>query len=217
MSSMSPQDPRFDQAAASDETMLVAHEKVLGPQPDERAHYRLRPLILLFVASGCILFAATYLNRYSGHFSPAIYDENLQPTTGAAAEVKIDPVVMGKKLFNSGGACFTCHQPTGVGVPAVYPPLAGSEWANGPAERVIRIVLYGLQGPVTVEGKTFSAAAMPPFGPTWSDEKIADVLTYVRQEWGNKAPAVSADDVAAVRKVVGDRKAWSADELLQVK
>ena len=61
---------------------------------------------------------------------------------------------------------------------------------------------------------------MPSFGPTgfnWSDEKIADVLTYVRQEWGNKAPAISADSVAAARKDVGERKAWAPDELLQVK
>jgi len=218
--SSSPSDPRLDPAKLTDEAMLVAHERVLGPQPDERAHYRLRPLILLFVASGCILFAATYLNRYSGHFNPSIYDENLVPSSGAAAIVPVDPVVMGKKLFNSAGACFTCHQPTGMGVPSVYPPLAGSEWANGPAERVIRIVLYGLQGPVSVEGKTFNAAAMPSFGTAgfnWSDDKLAAVLTYVRQEWGNKAPAVTADDIAAVRKAVGDRKAWSADELMQVK
>jgi len=219
MSAAAPQDPRFDPAAASDEAMLAAHEQVLGPQPDERARYRLRPLILLFVLSGCILFAATYLNRYSGHFNATIYNENLVAATGAAAEVKVDPVAMGKKLFNSPNACFTCHQPTGLGVPGAFPPLAGSEWAQGPEARVVRILLSGLQGPITVEGKSFNAA-MPSFGPTgfnWSDEKIADVLTYVRQEWGNKAPAVSADTVAAARKEVGERKAWSPDELQQVK
>jgi mono/diheme cytochrome c family protein len=61
---------------------------------------------------------------------------------------------------------------------------------------------------------------MPSFGTAgfnWSDEKIAAVLSYVRQEWGNKAPAVDAARVAQVRQQVGDRKAWTQDELLQVK
>jgi mono/diheme cytochrome c family protein len=136
--------------------------------------------------------------------------------------VKVDPVVVGKAAFNA--VCITCHQATGLGMPGLYPPLAGSEWVNGPASRVIRIVVYGLKGDVHVEGHDFNAAAMPVFGQqvtgsayNWSDEKIAAVLTYVRQEWGNKGGPVSADDVTAVRKVVGDRKEESEAELQAVK
>jgi mono/diheme cytochrome c family protein len=177
-------------------------------------------LILLFVLSGCVLFAATYLNRYSGHFSPLIFDENALPSDGTVA-FKVDPVAQGKKLFNSAGACVTCHQATGLGIPGVYPPLAGSEWANGPEERVIRILLYGLKGPIQVKGTNFpGTAAMPSFGTTgfnWNDEKIAEVLTYVRQEWDNKSPAIEAATVAKVRQQVGDRKEWTQEELLQVK
>ena len=221
MSAPSGQDPRLDRAAISDEAMLAAHEKLLGAQPDERARYRMVPLIVLFVMSGFILFAATYLNRYSGHFSASIYDENALPSTGAAAIVKADPVAAGKRLFATAGACVTCHQATGQGIPGVYPPLAGSEWATGPEGRAIRIVLYGLKGPVHVKGADFpGAAAMPSFGTAgfnWSDERIADVLTYVRQEWGNKASAITADQVQKVRQAVGERKEWSQDELLQVK
>jgi len=63
---------------------------------------------------------------------------------------------------------------------------------------------------------------MPAFGPTgtfgWSDEKIADVLTYVRQEWGNKAVAITPEQVAAIRTAEASRtKAWSQDELLKIK
>ena len=78
-------------------------------------------------------------------------------------------------------------------MPGVYPPLDGSEWVNGDPERVIRIVLYGLKGDVHVEGHLFNAAAMPVFGQVaqsaynWNDEKVAAVLTYVRQAWGNKS------------------------------
>ncbi|HEY3757912.1 MAG TPA: cytochrome c [Opitutaceae bacterium] len=218
--SVPPSDPRFDRAAASDDALLNAHEAAVGPQSNDRAHYPLRPLILLFVTSGFILFAATYLNRYAGQYDPTVFNENAAPSRGSEQAVKIDPVAMGKRLFNSGGACFTCHQPTGMGIPGVYPPLAGSEWAQGSPDRVIRILLAGLGGPITVEGKTFSTAQMPSFGASgfnWSDDKISQVLTYVRQEWGNKAGPITAEQVAAVRAVAGDHKTWTADELLQVK
>jgi mono/diheme cytochrome c family protein len=222
MSTEPNRDPRLDQASVSDEGLMDSHEKLLGRQPDEGARYRLLPIGILFTLSGLILFAGTYLNRYTGHYSSTVFDENAKPTTGAGAEVKIDPVAVGKAAFN--GVCITCHQASGLGMPGIYPPLAGSEWVNGSADRVIRIVLYGLKGDISVAGKTFNAAAMPVFGQqvtgsayNWSDEKIAAVLTYVRQEWGNKAGPVTADEVAAVHKAVGDRKEMSQAELEAIK
>jgi mono/diheme cytochrome c family protein len=222
MSTPSNFDPRLDQASASDESLMESHEKLLGRQPDEGARYRLLPIGILFTLSALILFSGTYLNRYAGHYSPTIYNENEKLTKGEPAEVKIDPVAVGRGEFNA--VCVTCHQPTGLGMPGLYPPLAGSEWVNGPASRVIRIVLYGLKGDVHVEGHEFNAAAMPVFGQqvtgsvyNWSDEKIAYVLTYVRQEWGNKGGPITPDDVTAVRKAVGDRREESEAELEQVK
>jgi mono/diheme cytochrome c family protein len=206
-------------AAVSDESLLSAHEKPLGRQPDDQAHYRLLPLGILFFLSGLILFSATYLNRYAGHFDPLVYNETVNPSSGVVAVAKVDPVVLGKKLFNSPGACVTCHQPDGKGLAGTYPPLAGSEWAQGPEARVISIVLDGLHGQVKVEGTTFNAAAMPSFGATgynWSDEKISAVLTYVRQEWGNKAPAITPAQVAETRSKLGTHDVWTQDELLQV-
>jgi mono/diheme cytochrome c family protein len=220
MSLPSSSDPRFDRAAASDDSVLSAHEQVLVPPGDDHAHYPLLPLAMLFVVSGFILFAATYLNRYSGHFNSTVFNENALPADGTAPAMAIDPVKMGERLFNSGGACVTCHQANGQGIAGVYPPLAGSEWAQGPESRVIRIVLAGLKGPVTVEGKTFGASVMPAFGPhqfNWSDEKISQVLTYVRQAFGNKAGPITPEQVAAVAQQIGDHTEWSADELMQVK
>ena len=219
MSTSQPNDPTFQPAAMTDEELLASHEKLLEPQPDERARYPILPLALLFFFSGLILFAATYLNRYSGRYDPTVFNENSLPL-GKGKEAKVDPVAFGKRLFNQSGACVTCHQATGQGVPVVYPPLAGSEWVNGPDERVISILLYGLQGTVHVTSKSFSAAVMPSFGPSgfnWSDDKIADVLTYVRQEWGNKAPPVTPEQVAAVRAKDGSHPAWSEGDLLQIK
>lgn len=221
MSQSPNSDPRLDQAAVSDESVLASHEKLLGKKPDDKAHYRLLPLNLLFVFSGLIFFAGTYLNKYSGHFDPKIYNEHAVPHAGGPVVVKVDPVVLGKKLFNN-AACNTCHQVTGLGQPGVYPPLAGSEWVVGSEERVIRVVLHGLQGKITVKGTDYNAAAMPSFGKVagsgynWSDDKIAAVLTYVRQEWGNAAGAITTEQVAAIRAKEGDRKAWTADELAKL-
>ncbi len=214
----SENDPRLEPAAVSDETLQAAHEKLLGRQPDERAHYRLLPLGLLFLFSGLIFWAGTYLNRYSGHFDPEIFNENAKPALGGPVIAKVDPLVVGKANFTL--VCATCHQPTGLGQPGVYPPLAGSEWVLGPEDRIIRIVLYGLKGPIHVKGTDFNAAAMPVFrkgtGYNWTDEKIADVITYVRQEWGNNAPPVTPEKVAEIHSQVGDRPEWTADELVKI-
>jgi mono/diheme cytochrome c family protein len=203
-----------------DEQLLAAHEKLLGRRPDERAHYRMLPLIMLFVFSALILFSATYLNRYDGHFDATVFDETQLPSKGGPAAKPLDPVQLGSRLFHQGTACVTCHQATGLGLPGAYPPLAGSEWVQGPQNRVISIVLYGLQGKVTVKGMTFDAAAMPAFGPSgynWSNEQIAAVLSFVRQEWGNRAPPISPDAVAAIRSKDGNRGPWAEADLLKIK
>ena len=218
--SENPSDPRLDQAAASDDAVLALHEKAIGEHPDNGARYRLLPIFILFTLSGLILFAGTYLNRYAAHYSPLVFNENGKPSTGEVV-VKIDPVALGKKQFEA--VCITCHQATGMGVAGIYPPLAGSEWVNGPSKRLIEIVLYGLKGEVHVESHVYSAAAMPVFGQVagsaynWNDDRIAAVLTYVRQEWGNKSGPISADEVSAVRKSMGDHKEMSEDVLMASK
>lgn len=219
MSTPSNHDPRLDEAVETDEVVLQKHNDLIGKPVDDKGYFVLSSLaIRVFVFAGSVLCAAIYLGRYSGHFDYRIYNENQQqfsPVQVAAGPV--DPVVLGEKLFNN-AACNTCHQATGVGVPGAIPPLAGSEWVQGPEERAIRIVLYGLQGPIKVTGKDFNSA-MPAFGKVagsgfnWSDDKVAAVLTYVRQAWGNKAEAVAAAKVTEIRTKEGDRKAWTADEL----
>jgi mono/diheme cytochrome c family protein len=213
-------DPRIDQAAVTDEGLMTAHERALGRAPDDRGHYRLLPLALLFIFSGLIFFAGTYLNFYSGHFSAHVYNENVSmENAGAVAAAPVaDPIEVGRKAFNTPGACVSCHQPTGLGAPGAIPPLVGSEWVLGSEERAIRIVLYGVQGAITVKGATYNAA-MPAFGRVagsgfnWPDDRVAAVLTYVRQEWGNQAPPITKEKVAEVHAKEGDRKPFTAEEL----
>ena len=219
MSTPLPSDPRVDQAAVTDESLLAAHEKLLGRQPDEKARYRLIPLALLFGFSGLIFFGGTYLGRYSGHFHPLVFNENAQPPKSgeaapAAAKSPEEMIAMGKTVY--GTVCMACHQATGLGLPPAFPPLAGSEWVTGSEERLIRIVLHGLQGPIKVKGTEFNSvmpAAGPGSGFNLNAEKIAAVLSYVRQEWGNSAPPVSPEKVAAVRSVDANHAPWTVAEL----
>ncbi len=218
MSFLSPSDPRVDQAAVTDESVISAHEKLLGVQPDEKGHYRLAPLNVLFFLSGLIMFGGTYLGRYAGYFDPRVYNENVLHGGGSGeAPVAIDPIALGKKLFNN-AACNACHQATGLGLPGAIPPLVNSDWVTGSDEKLIRILLHGLQGPIKVAGVDYNSA-MPAFGRVagsgfnWSDDKIAAVLTYIRQEWGNQASGVSVEKVTAIHAKEGDHKPWTVVEL----
>jgi mono/diheme cytochrome c family protein len=128
----------------------------------------------------------------------------------------------GKELYANAGACAVCHGANGEGMAGIAPPLAGSDFVNGSPERLIRVLLHGLQGPITVSGKTFNGAVMPGFGRlpkspfNWSDENIARVLSYLRQAWGNSSSPITAETVSRIRQVTGDREPWTEEELVQV-
>ena len=113
-------------------------------------------------------------------------------------------------------ACLPCHQPEGKGLPGVYPPLVGSDWVRGDARRLVKILLHGLTGPVTVAGQAYGgvdAVAMPSMGGL-SNEQIADVLSFVRQHYGSQSGAVTLDEVKSVRSEFGGRETpWTAAEL----
>ncbi len=109
------------------------------------------------------------------------------------------------------GNCAACHQPTGAGLPGVFPPLAGSEWAVADAKIPVQILLKGLGGPITVKGGNY-AGAMPTFGKTLDDATLAAILTHVRKTWGNSAAPVEASAFADGRKLERD-KPWTVEEL----
>ncbi|GAB4026720.1 hypothetical protein GCM10028809_10710 [Spirosoma gilvum] len=92
--------------------------------------------------------------------------------------------------------CLTCHQANGSGVPNLNPPLRGTDWVLGDKKRLINVVLKGLQGQ-DVEGDAYDNAM--PAHDFLTDTQIADVLTYIRSSFGNKADAITADDVKATR------------------
>lgn len=125
-----------------------------------------------------------------------------------------------KKLFAEGKelyaiTCGACHMPHGLGQEGLAPPLANSEWVTGSPERLARIALQGLRGPITVLGKQYSME-MAPLG-VLEDEQLAQVLTYVRREWGNTASPIDPEFVAKVRAATAERsEPWSEEELLKI-
>ena len=126
----------------------------------------------------------------------------------------------GKKIFTA--TCIACHQATGNGLPGAFPPLNGSEYIQGDPRRLVAIVTKGLVGPLTVKGKKFNSvliAVDTQFPVLKDNQKLADVLNYVRTSWENKADkAITADFIEKVRAEFKDRtKPWTEAEVLNFK
>lgn len=126
---------------------------------------------------------------------------------------------IGKEVYLRDAHCATCHQADGKGLADVYPPLERSDWIED-EERLTKLVLKGLWGPIEVNGKRYDPSkGVPPmtgFGGMLNDNEMAAVLTYVRQSFGNDYDPVSADTVRRIRaETEGQTNFYMADELLK--
>ncbi len=217
MSTSPSSDPRNEAARQSDEDLLSSHASAEG-----KGSVVNPAMVFMVIFAFLLCFAGVYLDRNAGDYSVMSFNEDAHAGSGPVKPKAVNMVEFGKKQYLA--ACVTCHQPTGAGLPGTYPPLAGSEWVTGSEEHLIRIVLHGLNGPVKVAGVQFTGAVqMPAFSPipgggyNWRDDQIAAVLTYVRQEWGNKAPAITTEKVAEIRTKENRTKAWTVEELETIK
>lgn len=213
---------KVEQAAASDESIQQVHAALRGAKAEPKEGFALTPLFLLGLLSTMIFIVSIYFVHHRGGFDPLVQDGRYDPVKMAANAVAAgpaDPRVAGKRFYTQ--VCVTCHQANGMGVPGVYPPLVGSEWVIGSEERVIRILLHGLTGPVTVNDATYNGV-MAAFGLgsgyNWNDQRIADVLTYIRSEWGNTGTPITAEQVSAIRtgSEASRNTPWSESELLAI-
>ena len=100
----------------------------------------------------------------------------------------------GKQVYMN--TCFACHQAEGQGIPNAFPPLAKSDYLNADVERAIGVVLNGLTGEITVNGKKYNSVMTRQ---TLTDEEVADVMTYVYNSWGNNKTNVSIKTVQEVK------------------
>lgn len=205
----------FEGNKFEDDTLQRVHSQLLREKEEPSENFSYPPLLLVFLFMLLSFGMGVYLIRFSGGFSPFVFNENLAgPGAGAdAGPVQKDPLAEGKKVYARN--CVACHQADGNGLPGVYPPLVNSDWVQDKPERLIKVVLSGLQGEVVVNGTTY-ANAMTPFGPLLDDDDIAYVLTYLRTapEFANDSYAVSEELVAQVRTEYGSRsEAWTQVEL----
>jgi len=139
-------------------------------------------------------------------------DESVNDKTVVLAVLPMgEEVLDGKALFAAN--CAACHQITGNGVPGAFPPLNKSPYVTSDnVERLASIILYGLQGEISVLGVNYNNV-MAPLGGALNDKKIAAIMTYIRGAWDNKAGAVQPEVVIAMRTKWGTRSMFNISEL----
>jgi mono/diheme cytochrome c family protein len=116
----------------------------------------------------------------------------------------------GKEIYLKEGYCSTCHQQDGKGLDASgFPSLYKSEWVVGDAERLVKLTMHGLMGPITVGGKKYDGKVpMTAFGKLLNDEELAAVLTYIRKSFGNNADDIKPEFVKTVREKTKTHKGY---------
>jgi mono/diheme cytochrome c family protein len=163
------------------------------------------PMAIYVLVACLILFGSYYIFIQPQPLAPQLGDQRTLADLQPKAAAKGGPATGGIDAHALYAArCAACHQPTGTGLPGVFPPLAGSEWVNGKGDTLASILLHGVTGTITVNGATFNGA-MPTFKDQLNDEEIAALATYLRSQWGNHAPAVTADVVAKARADTASR------------
>ena len=161
--------------------------------------------------------AKTAANRLAG-VKETVVDEHPAPSApGRLTAAEEKQFLAGHEIYHRDAHCATCHQPDGKGLDPAFPPLANSNWVTGDPDRIIKLTLHGMMGPFELNGKKYDGLVpMTPFGGILKDDEVAAVLTYVRNSFGNEAPAIEPARVAAVRASTKERQGfYMADELLR--
>ena len=205
---MSAADYRDKSPAAADSAASV----VLTDESEPTVQAGPAPMILIIVLGVLVFWAMNYLDQHGGGFNARVYEP-----FSSLAKIPRDenPAEKGKQIFDKN--CAVCHQGNGQGLPGQFPPLAGSEWVVTPGpNRIIRIILNGLGGPIKVKGADYNNVMFPFDDLLPQDEDVAAVATYIRQSWGNKADTVTPEQVKAIRTQVKGHAQWTADELMAI-
>ncbi|WP_113926234.1 DUF7133 domain-containing protein [Cognataquiflexum aquatile] len=148
---------------------------------------------------------------------PGYTPKVLEMSSNSLDEKGMQQFAMGRQKYLV--TCAGCHGSDGAGVNRMGPPLAASEWVIGDEIRLSLILLHGMEGPLEVTGKKYDAPEILPVMPahsTMDDASIAAILTYIRNEWGNQAPAISGRTVSSTRHTSQGRVyPWTAPELIK--
>ncbi|HUF61309.1 MAG TPA: cytochrome c [Verrucomicrobiales bacterium] len=173
--------------------VLREHAPVAREKPEPQTGREPLSLWALFLCSFVLVVGGGYLGANHGGFRMDQYTvRGYQPEDKppdpyepqSAGEWLPQWLAAGKRVYAN---CAGCHQGNGMGVGGQYPPLAGSEWVVGGTERLAMIILNGLTGPIQVAGSMYNTEGMQAWKAQLSDREIAQVMTFMRQSWGNDA------------------------------
>jgi len=168
-------------------------------------------IVLMFVL---LFWGAVYFDMNGGWFDPKVYGPYKSVVELEPYQPKKGGIDLGRGKATYDSICALCHGPTGEGKPGQAPPLAGSEWVAGSPNRLIRIPLTGLTGPIQVKGQEYTGMAMTAMGAALSNEDLASVLSYIRQAFGNNAAPITPEQVTAIRVEIKNRPlAYTVEEL----
>jgi|ERR1043166_462510 mono/diheme cytochrome c family protein len=151
----------------------------------------------VFILSLVFLLSFVFAQQHQENENTHVKNQGTVPTKPVVKKtdyLKLS-VQRGKLVYKK--VCLTCHQEDGDGVPRMFPTLIKTKWVLGKKKDLIRIVMKGSSGQVEIEGETYQNVMAPHNDLT--DRQIADVLTYVRNSFGNKAMAINAAEVKAER------------------
>ncbi|RNC89892.1 MAG: dehydrogenase [Allomuricauda sp.] len=191
-----------------------------------------------------VLVAATWLQQEDGlkllealkhrandKWLSISYDRAVAHLKGENLEVKEEVVrthlkgkekasfIAGKEIYEREGYCITCHQKNGQGLAASgHPPLRQSKWVVEDEDRLIKLTLNGIYGPMIVQNRAYKGdVPMTPFGKLLNDDEIASVLTYVRNTFGNRAQVITEEKVRTIRELTKEKEGfYTAEELLKL-
>ncbi len=206
---MQPGADEIDYRETADLTRV--HGAVKREHEEPQAGAMALPLWLVAVIFVIGFGAAFYFGQFNGGFSATVLNEREGMAGGGKAKgagaggpavVEETLAQQGKKVYSLN--CASCHQASGMGVPGKYPPLVKSEWVVGSSRKLGKVILKGLHGPITVEGNQYNDA-MPAWGASLSDKRIAAVMSYIRSEWGNSASEITPEQVGALRAELASR------------
>ena len=206
-----------------DDETTVYLTRALGPLATPAAFERINTLVngtkLAYVKAAAFSGLAKREHAFKSTLGDKLTDKQLSGWIAQSANKK-DPTGpslkgaalasfnRGKALFHGEAACFGCHAPDGAGILGLGPPLDESEWVTGKDDVFAKLLLHGITGPITVNGKKYETPAEMPAlsaNPTFTDRKIADIMTYSRNAWSNKAAPVSLDLIKKLRKETASR------------
>ena len=196
------------------------HSAVKREKADLPAGSEPAPVWVIFLGFIAAILAGGQMGTFTGYGleSTPNLGSVVDPRQSGGAAVQLTPMELAmKKGEQNFAVCAGCHQASGAGQPGLYPSLVGSDWVTAGSERTIRVILHGLNGPLTISGAPFVSSlptGMPGQGAGMDDVSIASVVTYIRNSWGNKGGLVTSDMVAKVRDKEKSRSSqWTMAEL----